>query len=132
MARVLCGGVEYRSLSHAIDATRLSPQSLKKRLADPGFPDWQLLEPIKARTAATRPQRIETGGGALGKLVEYPRQWPDDQGERRERVLDPDDGRLVAVVGWRSCLCCGRRFFSEELRSIRLCPTCKSGHSDDG
>lgn len=125
MARILCGGVEYRSLAHATDTIRLSGHTIHKHLMDPALPDWRWLEPpTKSREQIAPRQKYKVS--AMGQMVEYPAQWPDDGGARRERVLDPDDGRLVAIVGWRSCLRCGRRFFSEDVRAIRLCPHCKA------
>jgi hypothetical protein len=124
MARILCGGVEYRSLAHAIDTIKLSNHIIQRNILNPAMSDWCWLEPPTKPPALQTP-RQKSKVSALGQMVEYPAEWPDDGGARRERVLDPDDGRLVAIVGWRSCLRCGRRFFSEDVRAIRLCPSCK-------
>lgn len=45
-----------------------------------------------------------------------PRPWKFDGGERREPVVDPSWGdRVVRHVGWRTCMHCGRWFFSPDL-----------------
>lgn len=53
-----------------------------------------------------------------------PRQWPSDGGARREAVYDRnfEPPRLVRLVGWRSCMCCGDLFFSSDVRRQRLHP----------
>lgn len=56
-------------------------------------------------------------------LVE-PKHWPSDGGERREPVLDPnfEPPRTVRLVGWRPCMCCGKSFWSEDVKRQRLHP----------
>lgn len=54
-------------------------------------------------------------------------RWPDDGGKRREPVVGLF-GRVVAHSGWTTCLGpgdCDRRFFSWDVRSIRLCERCR-------
>lgn len=52
-----------------------------------------------------------------------PERWPNDGGVRRESVLDTDchPPRVVRKVGWRTCMCCGASFFSEDVMRLRLC-----------
>jgi hypothetical protein len=59
-----------------------------------------------------------------------PARWPDDGGVRREPVLDTDHNppRVVRTVGWRTCLCCGTPYFSEDVVALRICDTCKQTH----
>lgn len=54
-----------------------------------------------------------------------PQAWENDRGARREPVLDMDRNppRVVRRVGWRTCLGCGRWFFSEDVSRLRLCDT---------
>lgn len=56
-----------------------------------------------------------------------PRAWPQDDGTRREAVLDTDHNppRVVRLVGWRSCMRCRRAFFSPDVRRVRMCVPCK-------
>jgi len=57
-----------------------------------------------------------------------PLPWPDDRGKRRETVLDVDHNppRVVRVVGWQRCIKCSRRFFSDDVRAVRMCRDCSS------
>ena len=52
-----------------------------------------------------------------------PLPWPDDNGVRREAVLDTDcmPPRVIRRVGWLRCLRCRRSFFSEDVTRMRLC-----------
>jgi hypothetical protein len=69
-----------------------------------------------ATAAANRPKPNWHG------FVE-PQPWDYDGGARREPVLDCDHSppRVVRKVGWRSCMGCGRPFFSEDVVALRLC-----------
>lgn len=53
-----------------------------------------------------------------------PKQWPRDDGTRREPVLDADHSppRVVRYVGWRNCIRCGELFWSEDTTRMRMCP----------
>ena len=46
-----------------------------------------------------------------------PRMWPQDDGARREPVMDMDakPPRAVRYVGWRKCMRCGQLFWSEDV-----------------
>ncbi len=67
-----------------------------------------------------------------------PRMWPQDDGARREPVLDTDLGRVVRYVGWRKCMRCGQLFWSEDVLRLRLCTpqpnrqACRNRQDDDG
>ena len=52
-----------------------------------------------------------------------PRMWPQDDGARREPVMDMDakPPRAVRYVGWRKCMRCGQLFWSEDVLRLRLC-----------
>jgi len=70
----------------------------------------------KERRIEAPPPRTVTG------IVE-PQRWPNDGGKRREAVLDVDHNppRVVRTVGWRTCMCCGTPFWSEDVMRLRLC-----------
>ena len=56
-----------------------------------------------------------------GQDIVEPKQWPFDGGARREAVVDPNWGdRVVRRVGWRTCMQCGRWFFSPDVVRVRL------------
>lgn len=57
---------------------------------------------------------------------EVPRPWDWDGGKRRAFVLDRDHNpaRIVRMVGWRVCLRCAGRFWSDDVVKIRLCAGC--------
>lgn len=76
----------------------------------------QAAQPLSAVAAANRPTRGSHG------FVEPP-AWTYDGGVRREPVLDLDchPPRVVRKVGWRSCMACGKPFFSEDVIALRLC-----------
>lgn len=69
-----------------------------------------------------------------------PRMWPQDDGTRREPVLDADHKPplVVRYVGWRKCMRCGRLFWSDDVQRLRLCaynganPGCRIRNDDDG
>lgn len=69
-----------------------------------------------------------------------PRMWPQDDGARREPVMDMDakPPRAVRYVGWRKCMRCGQLFWSEDVQRLRLCTTqpnrqgCRNRQDDDG
>ena len=69
-----------------------------------------------------------------------PRMWPQDDGARREPVMDMDakPPRAVRYVGWRKCMRCGQLFWSEDVQRLRLCTPqpnrqgCRSRQDDDG
>lgn len=69
-----------------------------------------------------------------------PRMWPQDDGTRREPVLDADHKppRVVRYVGWRKCMRCGQLFWSEDVQRLRLCTPqpnrqgCRSRQDNDG
>lgn len=79
---------------------------------------------VSAVAEAAPPQRPKVN---YQGFVE-PLPWPDDGGRRRERVLDVDHNppRVVRVVGWQRCIKCSRRFFSDDVRAVRMCPVCKN------
>jgi hypothetical protein len=56
-----------------------------------------------------------------------PMPWGYDSCERREPVIDTDNGRIVRRVGWRHCLKCGRPFFSDDVVRLRLCVDAQTG-----
>ena len=61
----------------------------------------------------------------MGQEIVEPRQWPNDQGARREPVIDPNwNDRVVRRVGWRTCMHCGRWFFSPDVARVRLHADC--------
>ncbi|MGC3190004.1 hypothetical protein ACPTGE_06690 [Pseudomonas aeruginosa] len=70
-----------------------------------------------------------------------PQRWPQDDGTRREPVLDTDHKppRVVRYVGWRRCMCCGVLFWSQDVQRLRLCTGdgvsrlgCRSRDDTDG
>lgn len=74
-----------------------------------------------------------TFGLRLPKLIVEPTAWSYSTGpDRREPVIDPEDGRIIRLVGYRSCMCCQEPFFSRDVRRVRLCDPCKLGSSFDG
>jgi hypothetical protein len=79
---------------------------------------------VSAVAEASRPQRPKVN---YQGFVE-PLPWPDDGGRRRETVLDVDHNppRVVRVVGWQRCIKCSRRFFSDDVRAVRMCKDCSS------
>lgn len=56
-----------------------------------------------------------------------PQAWTWDGGKRREPVLDMDYNppRVVRSVGWRCCMKCAKRFFSEDVIKVRMCDRCR-------
>lgn len=74
--------------------------------------------------------------GPFGKDIPEPYlPWYDDGGKRVVLVTDPNwliDGkpRVIRRVGWRSCMTCGRRIFSEDISKIRMCDGCKTSVTD--
>jgi len=82
------------------------------------------LEPALVRRTA--PKRVQSRTDPQG--FAQPRQWPYDGGRRREPVLDYDHSppRVVRRVGWQRCIKCSRRFFSDDVRAVRMCPACKN------
>lgn len=75
-----------------------------------------------------RPQEYAVMGQDIRELHVA---WPDDGGARVELVTDPNwliDGkpRVVRKIGWRACMCCKARFFSQHISGIRICEPCKS------
>jgi hypothetical protein len=55
-----------------------------------------------------------------------PAEWKfDGDLTRRKPVLL--NGRVVRNVGYLRCLCCRDPFFSEDVKGIRMCITCKTG-----
>jgi hypothetical protein len=61
--------------------------------------------------------------------------WDDDGGARVEVVTDPNwiingQPRVVRRVGWRPCMCCKRRHFSQDIAKIRLCESCRAIKTD--
>lgn len=79
--------------------------------------------PVSAVAEAAPPQRPKPN---YQGFVE-PLPWPDDGGQRRERVLDVDHNppRVVRVVGWHRCMSCRKPFWSEDTRRVRMCDRCK-------
>ena len=62
---------------------------------------------------------------SLGKEIVEPRQWPNDHGAHREPVIDPNwNDRVVRKVGWRTCIHCGKWFFSPDVSRVRLHTAC--------
>lgn len=57
-----------------------------------------------------------------------PPPWRCEGGKQRERVLDinPNPPRVGRVVGWQRCINCRRRFFSDNVRAVLMCPVCKN------
>ena len=73
---------------------------------------------------ALNPEMREQGASGF---IE-PKPWDNDGGVRREPVIDTDHRppRVVRFVGWRSCMCCRRPFWSEDTKQLRMCGGCKS------
>jgi hypothetical protein len=106
--------------------------------ADP--PEWlvawrakQGLLPAPQRRPQRQPRvspgpRIEKRKGNHYGFVE-PSAWMNDHGVRREPVLDMDHNppRVVRQVGWRTCMGCGRWFFSDDVSRLRLCESALDG-----
>lgn len=71
-----------------------------------------------------------TAHRTMGRDIVEPRQWPNDGGERREPVLDPNwNDRVIRMVGWRRCMHCRRWFFSPDVSRVRLHADCdQPGH----
>jgi hypothetical protein len=68
----------------------------------------------------------------LGLDIVEPVIWhPAD--DRRVPVLDENVSppRVVRYVGWRSCIKCGKQFFSRDVAGVRMCPTCKDNMTGD-
>lgn len=59
-----------------------------------------------------------------------PRDWPCDDGTRREAVLDTDHNppRVVRFVGWQPCMRCRRQYFSPDVARVRMCVACKEAN----
>lgn len=64
----------------------------------------------------------------IAEFIE-PQIWPRDDHTRREPVIDPLDGRVIRLVGWRGCMCCRRSFFSADVKRVRICDECKHTRS---
>lgn len=75
-----------------------------------------------ASTAVAEAARCTRPKGNSYGFVE-PEPWPYDGGKRRESVLDLEyfPPRIVRKVGWQTCMCCGKPFFSEDVIALRLC-----------
>lgn len=76
--------------------------------------------------------------GPFGKDIRDPQPWPDDGGEKRVEVRDPNwlmpngEPRLVRLVGWRACFTNRRhRFWSPDIARVRCCPVCKTYRTDE-
>jgi hypothetical protein len=78
---------------------------------------------VSAVAEAVPPQRPKAN---VQGFVE-PVPWPDDGGQRREKVLDVDHNppRVVRVVGWQRCMTCRKPFWSDDTRHVRMCRDCK-------
>jgi hypothetical protein len=63
----------------------------------------------------------------LAKPIIEPQAWLNDNGARREPVIDHNDQppRVVRLVGWRKCISCVKFFFSRDVCGIRICDCCK-------
>ncbi len=62
----------------------------------------------------------------ISKPIPEPRAWPfDGDVKRRAPVIDPNDNRVVRLVGYRKCLCCPKHFWSEDVVRVRICDVCK-------
>ena len=67
----------------------------------------------------------------IGYEIVEPRQWPNDHGERREAVVDPNwNDRVIRRVGWRTCMHCRRWFFSPDVARVRLHASCGQPDED--
>lgn len=88
------------------------------------------LEPVPAapRQRSWSPPKRD-GADHLGMIVPAP--WDYDGCERREPVIDTDNGRVVRKVGWRHCLKCRKPFFSEDVVRLRLCNVAQEGCRTD-
>ena len=98
--------------------------------------------PVAPAQPSAQPQAAPSQGGKggkrgrkqrakvvlLGERLEEPTPWAWDGGKRREPVLDHDHNppRVVRKVGWRSCMCCARRFWSTDVIRVRMCDYCKT------
>ncbi len=88
-----------------------------------------LSEPAQVADAPSAPERGQVArtprSGWQGFLE--PRQWPCDDGTRREAVIDTDlnPPPVVRYVGWRSCMRCRRPYFSPDVARVRMCTPCK-------
>jgi hypothetical protein len=61
----------------------------------------------------------------IGLEIVEPKQWPCDEGKRREPVVDRNlNDRVVRHVGWRTCMNCCKWFFSPDVKRIRLHESC--------
>jgi hypothetical protein len=64
--------------------------------------------------------------------IKDPTEWPyESDPTRREPVVDPEDGRVIRIVGYRPCMCCTKPFFSRDISRIRLCSPCKDIDTKD-
>ena len=83
---------------------------------------------VSAVAEAARPKRSRANYQGFIELE----PWPDDGGQRRERVLDADHNppRVVRVVGWHRCMTCRKPFWSEDTRHVRMCRDCKGIERD--
>lgn len=79
-----------------------------------------------------RPQEYGVMGYDIRELAHV--SWPDNG--RVEVVTDPNwlvngEPRVVRKIAWRACMCCKRRFFSQDIAKVRICDYCKA-HRDGG
>lgn len=97
-------------------------------------------QPVPAPKPKRPPPAKPTAKANYLGFVE-PQRWPQDDGTRREPVLDTDHKppRVVRYVGWRRCMCCGVLFWSQDVQRLRLCTGdgvsrlgCRSRDDTDG
>lgn len=114
---------EAREAQRAARAT-----STPKRAATPKPPTApaQRAQAPKAKPAGVKAKLHAPQG--FGHDLEEPEAWEWDGGKRREPVLDHNfrPPRIVRQVGWRCCMRCAKRFFSEDVIKVRLCERCRS------
>ncbi len=86
--------------------------------------------PGQGGKGGTRKARAANGAGREASGFREPRfeAWRFDGCKRREPVLDLDHNppRVVRMVGWRVCMKCSTRFWSDDVVRVRMCDECKA------
>lgn len=114
-------GVRYASARAADLALGFTQNTTSRRAHSPDYPNYRWLGSTPGPKKA-----VSFEGMQIAKPFIEPVRWPNDEGRRRAPVLDPnfEPPRVVRQIGWRTCMCCGRWHFSDDVLRIRMCADC--------
>nr|WP_262921092.1 hypothetical protein [Stenotrophomonas maltophilia] len=111
-------GVRYPSVRQAAQALGVGYSTVTARCHDPGQPDYRWLGATPGRRELSPEDR------RIARALVEPVRRPCDGGRRRADVLDLNE--VPPKVVRRSCMCCARFTFSDDVVRVRMCEECGS------